>query len=271
MDPIEKKPLYHFYPGRNILSIGFLGCSLRCPFCQNWRISQSTTAYTEYVAPDALIDDAVGSDSIGVAYTYNEPSVHAEYVLDSAERAKDAGLQNVIVTAGYLNENSAKDIFTAMDAANIDLKGFQEAFYRKELKAGLKEVLRSIEIAYERCHLELTTLVIPGKNDSDEEIAEIAKWIAAIDPGIPFHLSAYYPSYQYVQEATSPEQLHSRMEIARKYLHYVYPGNVPGAVHTTCPSCGATLIERNRYQVRQVGVTEDNRCASCGEPAPFVQ
>ena len=271
MDPIEKKPLYHFYPGRNILSIGFLGCSLRCPFCQNWRISQSTTAYTEYLAPDELVATAAKQESIGVAYTYNEPSVYAEYVLDSAERAKSAGLRNVMVTAGYLNEQSARDIFTAMDAVNIDLKGFQEEFYRKELKAGLKAVLGAIEIAYERCHLELTTLIIPGKNDSDEEISRIAAHIASIDPGIPLHLSAYYPSYQYVQEGTTPEHLYSRMEIAKQYLHHVYPGNVPGAANTSCPSCGATLVERNRYRVRQVGLTTDNRCAACGKRAPFVQ
>lgn len=271
MDPIEKKPLYHFYPGRQILSIGFVGCSLRCPFCQNWRISQSTTAHTEFVSPGELTRNADTQGSVGVAYTYNEPTIHAEYILDAAERVHAAGMQNVLVTAGYLNEESAKNIFNAMDAANIDLKGFQEEFYRKELKAGLSEVLRTIEIAYERSHLELTTLIIPGKNDSDEEVREIARHIASIDPGIPLHLSAYYPSYHYVQERTTPEHLYSRMEIAKEHLQHVYPGNVPGAANTRCAHCGHTLVERDRYRVRLTGLTAENRCSHCGEPAPFVR
>jgi len=271
MDPIEKKPLYHFYPGRQILSIGFVGCSLRCPFCQNWRISQSTSAHTEFVSPTDLSDSALRHGSLGVAYTYNEPTIHAEYMLDAAEQVHAGGMQNVLVTAGYLNEESARDIFSRMDAANIDLKGFQEEFYRKELKAGLSEVLRTIEIAYERSHLELTTLVIPGKNDSDEEIREISRHIASIDPNIPLHLSAYYPSYHYVQEGTTPEQLYSRMEIAKEHLHHVYPGNIPGAANTRCPHCGNTLVERNGYRVRLTGLTEENTCSSCGEPAPFVR
>jgi pyruvate formate lyase activating enzyme len=270
MDPIEKKPLYHFHPGSRILSIGFLGCSLRCPFCQNYRISQSTTAYAEYVDPSDLLASAAQHNSVGVAYTYNEPTVHAEYVLDAAERTHAAGLKNALVTAGYLNKQSAREIFSRMDAANIDLKGFQEDFYRKELKAGLSEVLDAIEIAYERCHLEITTLVIPGKNDSNEEIDSIARHIAAIDDTIPLHVSAYYPSYQYVQEGTTPEHLYSRVEIARKHLHYVYPGNVPGAANTRCRHCGTTLVERNRYTISAPGLTGDNRCATCGEPAPFV-
>jgi len=270
MDPIEKKPLYHFHPGSQVLSVGFLGCSLRCPFCQNYRISQSTTAYAEYVDPADLVAGAGQHNSVGVAYTYNEPTVHAEYVLDAAERTRAAGLKNVLVTAGYLNEQSAREIFSEMDGVNIDLKGFQEDFYRKELKAGLSEVLRAIEIAYDRCHLELTTLVIPGKNDSDEEIGSIAKHIASIDDTIPLHMSAYYPSYQYVQEGTTPEHLYSRVEIARKHLHYVYPGNVPGAADTRCRYCGTTLIERNRYTISAPGLTKDKRCNTCGEPAPFV-
>ncbi|MFO8065227.1 MAG: AmmeMemoRadiSam system radical SAM enzyme, partial [Spirochaetia bacterium] len=226
VDPIEKKPLYHFYPGKPILSIGFLGCFLRCPFCQNYRISQSKAVHTDYVSPDTLVSEARGQDSFGIAYTYNEPAIHAEYVLDSARRASDAGLKNVIVTAGYLNEESAKEIYSAMDAANIDLKGFQEDFYRRELKGGLNEVLRGIEIARERCHVEVTTLVIPGKNDSDDEIRKLAGFVADLDPNIPLHLSAYYPSFNYTTEPTSPEHLLSRIDIAREYLNFVYPGNI---------------------------------------------
>jgi pyruvate formate lyase activating enzyme len=269
VDPIEKKPLYHFYPGKPILSIGFLGCFLRCPFCQNYRISQSTVAHTEQVSPDDLVSEANARDSFGIAYTYNEPSIHAEYVLDAAERAGAAGLKNVIVTAGYLNEESAKAIYGAMDAANIDLKGFQEDFYRKELRGGLAEVLRGIEIAHERCHVEVTTLVIPGKNDSDEETREIARFIADLDPNIPLHMSAYYPTFNYTTEATSREHLLSRIEIAREHLNFVYPGNIRAPANTHCTSCGSLLIERSGYRTRVHGV-RDGRCASCGADVPVA-
>lgn len=269
IDPIEKKPLYHFYPGRPILSIGFLGCFLRCPFCQNYRISQSNVAHTEYVSPDDLVADARRQGSFGVAYTYNEPAIHAEYVLDAAGRASAAGLKNVLVTAGYLNEEPAKELYGAMDAANIDLKGFQEDFYRRELKGGLAEVLRGIEIAAERCHVEITTLVIPGKNDSDEETREIAKFIAGIDRRIPLHMSAYYPTYTYTTRATSPEHLLSRIEIAREYLDYVYPGNISAPANTYCTSCGRLLVERSGYRTRVSGIA-GGHCAVCGAEVPIV-
>ena len=269
LDPIEKKPLYHFHPSRPILSIGFLGCFLRCPFCQNYRISQSTVARTEYVAPEDLVAEAQSQGSFGIAYTYNEPSIHAEYVLDSAALATAAGLKNVLVTAGYLNEESAKEIYGAMDAANIDLKGFTESFYRTELKGGLEEVLRGIEIAHERTHVEITTLVIPGKNDSDEETREIAGFIADLDPNIPLHMSAYYPTYHYTTEATSPEHLLSRIDIAREQLNYVYPGNIRAPANTYCPSCGQLLIERSGYRTKIHGL-EDGTCTSCGAQIPVL-
>jgi pyruvate formate lyase activating enzyme len=269
MDPIEKKPLFHFYPSKPILSIGFLGCFLRCPFCQNYRISQSTAARTQYVSPADLVAEARNEASFGIAYTYNEPAVHAEYVLDSAELAREAGLKNVIVTAGYLNEESAKEIYGAMDAANIDLKGFQEQFYRKELKGGLNEVLRGIEIAYERCHVEITTLVIPGKNDSDEETRQIAGFIAGIDPNIPLHMSAYYPTFNYTTEATGPEHLLSRIEIAREYLNFVYPGNIRAPADTYCPSCGRLLVQRAGYRTNVTGI-ENGYCTGCGARVPIV-
>ena len=269
VDPIEKKPLYHFYPGKPILSVGFLGCFLRCPFCQNYRISQSTVAHTEYVSPDDLVREARNEGSFGIAYTYNEPAIHAEYILDSAERATEAGLKNVLVTAGYLNEESARAVYSAMDAANIDLKGFQEEFYRKELKGGLKEVLRGIEIAHESCHVEVTTLVIPGKNDSDEETRQIARFVANLDPDIPLHMSAYYPTFNYTTQATSPEHLLSRIEIAREHLNHVYPGNIRAPANTYCTSCGALLVERSGYHTRVRGI-ENGHCSSCGAEAPIV-
>ena len=249
MDPIEKKPLYHFYPGTQILSVGFLGCNLHCPFCQNFRISQSTAAATESLSPEELVELAASRGSFGIAYTYNEPVIHAEYILEAAKLARARGLKNVLVTAAFLEEESAKDIFDAMDAANIDLKGYNEDFYRKEIGGRLDAVLRSINIAAERCHLEVTTLVIPGRTDSPEQLEAITDFVAGISTNIPFHLSAYYPTYQYTTPATPPEVLVSRASAASKKLNYVYTGNIAADNDTVCHNCGARLVTRRGYRI----------------------
>jgi len=273
VDPIEKKPLYHFLPGSQVLSIGFLGCSLRCPFCQNYRISQSTTGHTEPVMPDALVARALEYGVPAVAYTYNEPTIHLEYVLEASRLAHTAGLKNVLVTAGYLNETPARELFQVIDAANIDLKSFNEKFYRQELRAGLPEVRRTIEIAASLTHVEITTLLIPGKNDSDEEMDAISRFIADINPDIPLHLSAYYPTYKYTAVATPPQRLRSRMDIARRYLHYVYPGNVRLDADTSCPGCGTTVVRRTGFRSEVVGLTAETppACTTCGHTIPVVR
>ncbi len=268
-DPIEKKPLYHFHPGAQILSIGFLGCNFRCPFCQNYSISQSTDRATVYVAPDDLVSRAKGEGSFGIAYTYNEPSVHFEYVMDAAARAHDAGLKNVLVTNGHLNQDPARELLALMDAANIDLKSYSDTFYRREIGGFVSAVLEFIKLATRLCHVEITTLVIPGKNNSEKELEEMSKFVASLDPNIPYHLSAYYPTYHYTYEATTSAEIDSALAIARKHLNFVYPGNLPGPAVTACSSCGNILIERRGYRVNLPGIT-NGKCSSCGEPVPIV-
>ncbi|TVR32938.1 MAG: AmmeMemoRadiSam system radical SAM enzyme [Spirochaetaceae bacterium] len=267
-DPIEKKPLYHFFPGSQILSVGFLGCPLRCPFCQNYRISQATTARTQSMTPAEVVRAAERSAAIGVAYTYNEPIIHIEFVLETARLAREAGLQNVLVTSGQINSEPATELFAAMDAANIDLKGFNERFYRRELGGSLKSVKQSISIAAGLCHVEVTTLVIPGKNDSPDEIDSIAAFIAGISAEIPYHLSAYYPAYQYVTEATSPRVIASLVKVARRHLRFVYSGNTGASNDTNCPACGRLLLQRNGYHTRMVGL-HGSKCSGCGAALPF--
>lgn len=268
-DPIEKKPLYHFHPGQWIYSIGFLGCSLRCPFCQNFHISQERGANTRFVSPENLVRNAQESGSFGIAYTYNEPTVHFEYVTEAARLARQAGLKNVLVSAGYLNPEPARRLLDLMDAANIDLKSFSEEMYRRELKAGLAEVLEFLRLAVKRIHLEVTTLVIPGKNDGDQEIEAMAGFLADLSPDIPYHLSAYHPSYRYVAEATRPEAIRRAVELARKHLRFVYPGNIVDDADSVCPNCGAVLVQRRGYRVR-LGSLGPTGCRACGQTVPFV-
>ncbi len=269
LDPIEKKPLYHYFPGRQVYSVGFLGCPLRCPFCQNYRISQSTTAATQRISPTELIRQADRAGGVGIAYTYNEPAIHFEFVMDSAELAHNAGLQNVLVTSGQINEEPAKELFDAMHAVNIDLKSFDARFYRNELAGSLTAVKRSIEIAVQRCHVEITTLVIPGKTDSAAEIESIARFLASLNAEIPYHLSAYYPAYRSVTRATEPATIHRLADVARKHLHYVYSGNIADGNSTRCRHCDAVLVSRSRTGARAAGLRNGN-CAACGHPSPII-
>ena len=202
VDPIEKKPLYHFYPGATILSLGFVGCSFHCPFCQNFHISQDTSAAQRFYSPLDAVRLAQGERSFGIAYTYSEPLIHFEYVLETSRIAREEGLKNVLVTNGYLNPEPAEELLALTDAANVDLKSFNPDFYRKEIGGDVEEVKRFIAQASERIHLEVTTLVIPQKNDTDEEIEAIARFLADLNPDIPYHLSCYYPAYRYSIPAT---------------------------------------------------------------------
>jgi pyruvate formate lyase activating enzyme len=269
MDPIEKKPLYHFYPGRQILSVGFVGCSFRCPFCQNYRISQDTRVPTEEVSPEDLVGLAQRQGSFGIAYTYSEPLVHLEYVLDTARRARAAGLKNVLVSNGYVNPEPAEELIALLDAANIDLKTFDPEFYRGEIGGGLEEVKRFLGQASGRLELEVTTLIIPTKNDSPEEVEGIARFLASLDPDIPYHLSAYYPTYHYTIPPTPPATLRELAGVARRHLRYVYLGNIGMEdADTHCGSCGNVLVHRRGYQVTVSGL-HGGKCARCGTPAPI--
>ena len=230
LDPIEKKPLRRFHPGSMILSVGSFGCNLHCPFCQNHEISMAGEAeiQTVEVAPEQLAGKAAElrpRGNIGVAYTYNEPLVGYEYVRDCAGLIREQGMANVLVTNGTIEEAPWRALLPLIDAANIDLKGFTPAWYRR-LDGDLETVKRSIALAAERCHVEVTTLLVPGENDSVEDIRELAQWLASISPEIPLHLSRFFPRYQMADRPATPvEQVYRLAEAARGYLSYVYTGN----------------------------------------------
>jgi len=283
LDPIEKKPLYHFRPGTEILSAGFAGCNLHCPFCQNWHISQSTDVQGRVYSPGQLITaiKAVNKGQSSIAYTYSEPLIHIEYLLDCMKEARNAGIANVLVTNGCINSEAAEEILTLTDAANIDLKCFSEKTYRELLGGSLTTVIDFIRMALKKgVHIELTTLVVPGLNDGEEELDSCVDFIAGLDSDgnvsgksiIPWHLSAYHPDWKWNAPPTSPAFLSKTAARARRHLEYVYAGNVAGEKNDTlCPHCGKILISRRGYKVDTSGLMfkEDTyHCADCGKTAP---
>ncbi len=230
LDPIEKKPLKHFFPGSRILSVGSYGCNLHCSFCQNSGISQTFGRHprTTKISPDALIAEALAlkpRGNIGIAYTYNEPLISYEYVYDCSRLAHENDLKNVLVTSGTVEEKPLLELLPWIDAMNIDLKGFTQTFYQK-LYGDLETVKRTIALSAPRCHVEITTLVIPGENDSAEEIAQMAGWIASVNPEIPYHLTRFFPQFHMTdRDPTDVSSLFHLAEIARGYLSHVYTGN----------------------------------------------
>ncbi len=271
IDPVEKKPLYHFFPGSLILSAGFYGCSFHCPFCQNFQISQEKPALNsqKYVSPENLID-LVGKNSLSsVAFTYSEPLVHFEYILKASKIARQNKIKTVLVTNGYINKKPAKELLPFIDALNIDLKAFTESFYSTELGGSLRPVLDFITEAASSSHVEITTLVIPGKNDSDKEIKEIARFIASVDSNIPLHLSAYYPSFHYTDHATPESTIERLVKSAHEYLPFVYPGNTVHLDNNTyCTNCGSLLVKRQGFKITQEGIKK-GKCSNCGKEVPF--
>lgn len=231
LDPIEKKPLARFFPGSFILSVGSYGCNFRCGFCQNSSISMCgpSDSETQYCSPQQLCTLAaaqVPRGNIGVAYTYNEPLVGYEFVRDTSRLIHDAGLKNVVVTNGYINEGPLQELLPLIDAMNIDLKAFSERFYR-DIGGGLDPVKRSIELSSARCHVEVTTLIVPGRNDSDEEMGALSSWLASVSPDIPLHITRFFPRYKMSDGApTDVDHLLHLVDIARRHLTYVYAGNV---------------------------------------------
>lgn len=229
LDPIEKKPLRRFHPGSQILSVGSFGCNLRCPFCQNASIAQvGSEAPTHKMTPEELASlarELVPHGNIGVAYTYNEPLVGYEYVRDCAEHIHQAGLLNVLVSNGTIEEKPWRELLPLIDAANIDLKGFNDSWYRS-LSGDLATVKRNIAIAAEHCHVEVTTLIIPGSNDSPAEMQAEAKWLAAINPDISLHISRFFPRHHMSDHPPTPvDTIYHLADIAREHLRYVYTGN----------------------------------------------
>lgn len=238
LDPVEKKPLRRFYPGSHILSVGSFGCNLNCPFCQNWEISMTDGAEvlreeaSRYLAPDVLADMAEklrDRGNIGVAFTYNEPTICYEYILDTAKLLHEKDLKTVLVTNGCVEDKIAERLLPLIDALNIDLKSFNPEVYRKTLGGDLDTVKRFIESANAQCHIELTTLIVPGMNDSDQEMRAMTDWITSLSGGeeIPLHITRFFPRYRMTdREATERRTILRLMEIAKEKLKYVYPGNM---------------------------------------------
>jgi pyruvate formate lyase activating enzyme len=265
MDPMEKKPLYHFYPGTQIFSIGTWGCNFKCTFCQNWQISQQQVA-TEHFETEDIIEIAFQNKSTGVAYTYNEPFIWYEFVQDTAKLVREKGMKNVLVTNGFVSEEPLKEMLPLIDAMNVDLKASNENFYREVCGGQLAPVMRTIKMAHEAgVHVELTTLVIPTLNDKDD-IEQMIDWVAEVSPDIPLHFSRYFPQYKMNIEPTEIETLLRAYELAKKKLKYVYIGNVPaetGGSDTYCPACGRTVIKREWLKVDMAGM-ENGNCKHCG-------
>jgi len=265
MDPIEKKPLYHFHPGAPILSLGTRGCNFACEFCQNWAISQAD-APTSPLPPHAALQTARREGSIGIAYTYNEPLIWFEYVLETAKLAREAGLVNVLVTNGFCNPEPFEELLPYVDAMNIDIKSIRPQFYKTLCHATLQPVLDNAVAASRRTHLEVTNLIIPGHNDGDADLEELARWIAAnLGPHIPTHLSAYFPRYRLQAPPTPLATMERARRIFAAHLHHVYLGNCYAETgsDTRCHHCGALLIQRRGYHVRVVGL-DGALCAACG-------
>jgi len=269
MDPIEKKPLYHFYPGRKIFSVGTVGCNLSCGFCQNWQLATKAQGVESVMLKPVELLALLGSYSeqnpLGIAYTYSEPGVWYEYVLDSALLAHKQGYKNVLVTNGFLNEAPLQELLPYIDAFNIDLKAFNDDYYRRHCGGRLAPVLHYVEMAVAVAHVELTYLVIPTLNDGEADIRRFTAWVADISPAIPVHFSRYYPQHKFTLPATPVKLMENIRAIAKEKLSYVYLGNLPGHkwAHTFCSQCGLELIHRDGYQVRLN--FKDGLCPHCGQ------
>jgi pyruvate formate lyase activating enzyme len=271
LDPIEKKPLYHFFPGTQILSTGPNCCNLGCTFCQNWRISQQKAA-TTYVSPEELVELAQRERSVGIAFTYTEPMVWFEYIMDVAPLARKAGLKIVLVSNGYLNPEPLEALSPLVDAFNIDLKGVNERFYRLICKGKLAPVMDNIrKIAASKAHLEITNLIIPGENDSDRDIVALIDYVASVSDLIPLHFSAYHPDYEMERESTPAATLVRVRQMALNKLKYVYIGNLGSNERndTHCPDCSHLLVKRAGFRAVVVGLT-GRKCSVCGADSDIV-
>ena len=270
MDPMEKKPLYHFLPGTSILSVGPNGCNLACDFCQNYHVSQGR-APTEYISPDDLASVAVAQGAAGVAYTYSEPLIWFEYVMDAAKAVRGRGLANVLVSNGYINQEPFAELLPWIDAMNLDIKSMDPLFYKKICKSALPPVLQTARAAAGRIHLEITNLIIPGLNDKEADIEKLTDFVAGLDDMIPLHFSRYFPAYKRATLPTPPETLERVAQIASRKLKYVFVGNLDLGhwKNTLCPGCGTALIDRSGYHVSKVELDGEN-CRSCGSPTGVV-
>jgi pyruvate formate lyase activating enzyme len=273
VDPIEKKPLNHFYPGSSILSFGTAGCNLACKFCQNWDISKSRSfdKLADQASPEAIANTAVELECKSVAFTYNDPVIFAEYAMDVADACHALDVKTVAVTAGYMHDLPRREFYAKMDAANVDLKAFTEEFYFRQTGAHLQPVLETLQYLCRETQVwvELTTLLIPGYNDSAHEIGQMCEWMAKeLGTDVPLHFTAFHPDYKMTRiPATPASKLAEARQIAQAAgLQYVYTGNVHdlSGGTTLCSKCRLPLIARDWYQIREYAVTEKGECPHCG-------
>ncbi|MDP8263213.1 MAG: AmmeMemoRadiSam system radical SAM enzyme [Candidatus Ancaeobacter aquaticus] len=273
LDPIEKKPLYHFYPGHQILSIGTKGCNFACTFCQNWTLSQNPDAPSEEVLPDKIVETAQKEGSFGIAYTYTEPFVWYEYVKETSKIARSKGLKNVLVTNGYVKEEPLLELLPYIDAVNIDIKSMDDSFYKDMCGASRDPVLRTAEMCYANsCHVEITNLVISTLNDSPGHFEKLRDWICDhLSPSVPLHFSRYFPTYKLSLPPTPVSVLEEAYKIAKEKMMYVYLGNVGGGSwdSTYCPDCSSLLVSRSGYAAEKIGIKE-NACSKCGRTADII-
>lgn len=277
-DPIEKKPLYHFLPGTLSFSMATRGCNFQCGFCQNWQISQTTTdggahRVTANLPPNEIVRLARSQTCHSIAYTYTEPTIFFEYAYDTARLAHEAGLKNLFVTNGFMTDEALQTLQPYLDAANVDLKAFSDEFYRKTCRGKLQPVLDTIRRMRELgVWVEVTTLIVPGQNDSDGELSEIAGFLAGVDANIPWHISRFHPDYQFNGEEVTPVSTMKRaLDIGReKGLRYIYMGNVGDVSRdTACPECGETVIRRNVMAATESWL-QNGACPSCEATIPGV-
>jgi pyruvate formate lyase activating enzyme len=277
IDPIEKKPLYHFFPGTNVFSVGTVGCNFKCMHCQNFSISTGSPIQDSLreVSAEKLVSFALSNKCQGVAWTYNEPTIWYEYTYDSARIAKKSGLYTVYVTNGYIQEGPLKEISPFLDAMNIDIKSFSEGFYSKVCKAKLEPVKETCILSKELgIHIELTYLVIPGYNDSLEEVKNFCLWVVEnLGSDVPVHFSRFHPDYKMQHVKVTPfETLYKIYELAKKLgICYIYLGNVPGGEfeNTICPKCGNVCIERSGFSIDLKGIAS-GKCSKCGHVIEMI-
>jgi len=272
VDPIEKKPLYHWMPGSRILSLGTVGCNLFCPYCQNYHLSRfKTVAGLSEVTPEGVLRLSEEEGTPSVAFTYNEPTVWYEFVKDAAQVLKKSEKRVVLVTNGYISRKPLEDLIPQVDAMNVDMKGFSDRSYAI-IGGTLEPVLRTIRMAVERSvHVEINHLVVPGVNDSLEEFERMVHWIAGLSKRIPLHISRYFPAYHWDRPPTALSDIEAREEIASRALDHVYPGNISLKQDTLCPACGALLIERNINGLVNTYFTDEGSCPRCDTPLGIVK
>jgi len=268
VDPIEKKPLFHFRPGSEILSVSPNGCNMRCPYCQNYTISAKKTQTTK-ITPEDLTKLAKEYNTPSIAFTYAEPIIWFEFIKDTAKYAKKEGIDLVMVTNGLISEAPLDDLLEIVSAMNVDLKSMNPEYYSKILKGNLAATKKTIEKASQKIHVEVTNLLIPGDNDTETE--ELSKYLASIDKTIPLHISRYFPHNNYDRPTTPINTLKEAYETAKKHLHYVYVGNasIDETENTYCPECSSQLVERTGFHTKITGIDKE-KCSNCGRNVDFV-